>query len=235
MSVLGKGSMTKFTFATSEEGFDNHIETSIRGYNNLWNDVVSMSKYFVEDHTNIVDVGCSSGKMLKAMIKQNNEHVPNANYIGVEIESDFSDGHAEDMMSKEWNNLAYEVRDARVYDFVCCSLVTSLFTLQFMPPNDRKDTIRNIYNGLNDGGAFIFAEKSFSCNPKIQDMMTFMYYDYKRQHFTDTEILDKEVQLRHMMKPNTKTEMFEMCKDAGFKDLHVFWQNFNFYGVIAIK
>ena len=54
MSVLGKGSMTKFTFATSEEGFDNHIETSIRGYNNLWNDVVSMSKYFVEDHTNIV-------------------------------------------------------------------------------------------------------------------------------------------------------------------------------------
>ena len=38
-----------------------------------------------------------------------------------------------------------------------------------------------------------------------------------------------------MMKPNTKTEMFEMCKDAGFKDLHVFWQNFNFYGVIAIK
>ena len=72
----------------------------------------------------------------------------------------------DDMMSKEWNNLVYEVRDARVYDFVCCSLVTSLFTLQFMPPKDRKDTIRNIYNGLNDGGAFIFDEKSFSCNPK---------------------------------------------------------------------
>ena len=51
-----------------------------------------MSKYFVEDDTNIVDVGCSSGKMLKNMIEQNNEHVPNANYIGVEIESDFSDG-----------------------------------------------------------------------------------------------------------------------------------------------
>ena len=46
MSVLGKGSMTKFTFATSEEGFDNHIETSIRGYNNLWNDVVKYVKVF---------------------------------------------------------------------------------------------------------------------------------------------------------------------------------------------
>ena len=235
MSVLGKGSMTKFTFATSEEGFDNHIETSVRGYNNLWNDVVGMSKYFVEDNTNIVDLGCSSGKMLKAMIKQNNEHVPHATYIGIEIEQDFAEGHAEDLMSSKWNNLVYSMEDIRTCDIHNASLVTSLFTLQFMPPKDRAATIMKIHGGLNDGGAFIFSEKGFSCNPKIQDMMTFMYYDYKRQHFTDKEILDKEVQLRHMMKPNTKTEMFKMCEDAGFKDLHVFWQNFNFYGVIALK
>jgi tRNA G46 methylase TrmB len=91
--------MTKFTFATADEGFDNHIEKSVRVYNNLWHDVVSMSKYFVEDFTNVIDLGCSSGKMLKAMIKQNNEHVPNARYVGIEIESDFADGHREDLMS----------------------------------------------------------------------------------------------------------------------------------------
>ncbi len=235
MSVLGKGSMTKFTFATADEGFDNHIEKSVRGYNNLWHDVVGMSKYFVEDFTNVIDLGCSSGKMLKAMIKQNNEHVPNARYVGIEIESDFADGHTEDLMSSEFNNLYYQMEDIRQCDIDNASLVTSLFTLQFMPPKDRAATIWKIYQGLNDGGAFIFSEKGFSCNPKIQDMMTFMYYDYKRQHFTDTEILDKEVQLRHMMKPNTKTELFKMCEDAGFKDMHVFWQNFNFYGVIALK
>jgi tRNA (cmo5U34)-methyltransferase len=82
--------MTKFTFATSEEGFDNHIETSVRGYTNLWGDVLSMSKYFVEDNTNIVDLGCSTGKLLKSMIEQNKEHIPNAKYIGIEIEEDFS-------------------------------------------------------------------------------------------------------------------------------------------------
>ncbi len=235
MSVLGKGSMTKFTFATADEGFDNHIEKSVRGYSNLWNDVVGLSKYFVEDNTNVIDLGCSSGKMLKAMIKQNNEHMPHATYVGIEIEQDFADGHAEDLLSSEWNNLVYRMEDIRQYDIHNASLVTSLFTLQFMPPKDRATTIKKIHDGLNDGGAFIFSEKGFSCNPKIQDMMTFMYYDYKRQHFTDKEILDKEVQLRHMMKPNTKTEMFDMCYDAGFKDLHVFWQNFNFYGVIALK
>ena len=226
--------MTKFTFATADEGFDNHIEKSVRGYNNLWHDVVGMSKYFVEDFTNVIDLGCSSGKMLKAMIKQNNEHVPNARYVGIEIESDFAEGHTEDLMSSEFNNLYYQMEDIRQCDIDNASLVTSLFTLQFMPPKDRAATIWKVYQGLNDGGAFIFSEKSFSCNPKIQDMMTFMYYDYKRQNFSDKEILDKEVQLRHMMKPNTKTELYKMVQDAGF-EIHTFWQNFNFVGVIGLK
>jgi hypothetical protein len=30
----------KFTFATAEEGFNNHIENSVRGYSNLWNDII---------------------------------------------------------------------------------------------------------------------------------------------------------------------------------------------------
>ena len=88
--------MTKFTFAQSPEGFDNHIENSVRGYTNLCNDIVGMSKYFVEDDTNDVDVVCSSGKMLSSMIAQNNEHVPEAKYIGVEIEDDFAVGHGDD-------------------------------------------------------------------------------------------------------------------------------------------
>ena len=41
-----------FTFAHREEGFDNHIEKSIRGYNNLHDDVVNLSRYYVEDYTN---------------------------------------------------------------------------------------------------------------------------------------------------------------------------------------
>ena len=224
--------MTKFTFATSEEGFDNHIEKSVRGYTNLWNDVLSLSKYFVEDYTHVVDLGCSTGKLLKAMIEQNRYHIPQAQYVGIEIEEDFFKDYRKD--EEEFGHLKYFKGDVREYDFQNCSLVTSIFTLQFMKPKDREETIKKIYNGLNHGGAFIFSEKTFSCDPRVQDMMTFMYYDYKRKNFTDTEILDKEVQLRHMMKPNTKTELFKMCMDAGF-ELHTFWQNFNFIGIIALK
>ena len=61
----------KFTFAQREEGFDNHISQSIRGYNDLIGDVINLSQYFVENDTVVYDIGCSTGKMLRAMIGQN--------------------------------------------------------------------------------------------------------------------------------------------------------------------
>ena len=224
--------MTKFTFATSKEGFDNHIDKSVRGYSQLWGDILNLSKYFVEDYTQVVDMGCSSGKLLKGMIEQNQKHIPHAQYTGIEIEEDFYGDYTFD--ENKYSQLSYYKGDVRDYSFNNCSLVTSIFSLQFMPPKDREEVINRVYNGLNVGGAFIFSEKTFSCDPKIQDMMTFTFYDYKRKNFTDKEILDKEVQLRHMMKLNTKTEIYDMFNKAGF-EVHNFWQNFNFMGAIALK
>ena len=63
--------MTKFSFSAVAKNFDNHINRSIRGYNDLWNDVISMSKYFVENKTNVVDIGCSTGSLLSEMHKKN--------------------------------------------------------------------------------------------------------------------------------------------------------------------
>ena len=72
--------------------------------------------------------------------------------------------------------------DIRNYKFENCSLVTSIFTLQFMPPRHRQEVLHKIYEGLNTGGAFVFAEKTVCEDARLQDMMTFNYYDYKRQH-----------------------------------------------------
>ena len=224
--------MTKFTFATRDEGFDNHINQSIRHYSDLWNDVLSMSQYFVEDYTNVVDIGCSTGKLLKAMIAQNT-FAPEASYIGVEVEPDFYDVLDED--ERNIPNLHYEKTDIRSFHFGNCSLVTSIFTLQFMPQRDRQDVIDCIYNGLQKGGAFIFAEKTVSESARIHEIRTFTYYDFKRESFTTDDIMDKERTLRHMMKPNTRSELIDMVSRAGFEHVDSFWQNHAFTGFIAIK
>lgn len=226
--------MTKFTFAQREEGFDNHIEKSIRGYVNLWDDILKMSEYFVDDYSNVVDVGCSTGKLLKAMIAQNT-FAPHAQYCGIEVEEDFFKTYDAD--EKAYNNLKYHRGDVRSFQFDNCNLVTSIFTLQFIPEIHRTDIIRQIYDGLNVGGAFIFAEKTAAENSRIHEIRTFTYYDYKRQNFTSDDILDKEKQLRHMMKLNTRTELVNKCATAGFSfnKIESFWQNFGFTGFIAIK
>ena len=66
-------------------------------------------------------------------------------------------------------------------------------------------------------------------------MISMMYYDFKKKHFTEEEILSKEVSLRHMLKPVTKHTLIEELKSAGFKTIELFWQQFNFVGIIAIK
>ena len=224
----------KFTFAQREEGFDNHIEHSIRGYTNLWTDILKYSEYFVEDDSSVIDVGCSTGKLLKAMIQQN-DFAPRANYFGIEIEEDFFAGFDED--EKNYKNLKYHRGNVLDFDFKDATLVTSIFTLQFIPEHLRRSIVKKIYDGLRYGGAFIFAEKTVSETPRIQEIRTFTYYDYKREHFTSDDILDKERQLRHMMKLSTRQELMSMCACAGFgfSKIDSFWQNHGFTGFIAIK
>ena len=227
--------MADFTFAHREEGFDEHIEKSIRGYSNLLEDVISLSRYFVEDNTSIVDIGCSTGKLTKAMIEYNEDHCSDGNYIGIEI----AEGFYKDLENRadelKKHQVDFILDDIRNYDFENCSLVTSIFTLQFMPKKDRLNVIKNIYKGLNDGGAFIFAEKTICQNALVQDMITFNYYDYKRKSFDTEDIMDKERTLRHMMKPNTWEEIEINLTKAGFSDVQPFWRNHAFVGALAIK
>jgi len=224
--------MPKFTFATASEGFDKHILQSVRGYDALWNDVLRYSQYFVENETNVVDIGCSTGKLLESMHSQNLSIAPTAQYIGVEIEEDFYDKF---VIPPDMPFIKIVKGDIRDYKFENCNLVTSIFTLQFMPQYSRQDVINKIYEGLNVGGAFIFSEKTFSDDAQIQDMMTFCYYDYKSQFYTEKEIIEKERNLRYLMKPNKISELLSMCETAGFNSVQPFWQNFNFVGFIAIK
>jgi tRNA (cmo5U34)-methyltransferase len=231
--------MADFTFAHRQEGFDEHIDWSIRGYSNLLGDIIGFSRYFVEGNTNVVDLGCSTGKTTERMLLHNKDHCNNATYVGVEIAEGFFgnlDERLEKLDKKEpWAQVEFHKGDVRDYEFDNCSLVTSIFTLQFMPKKDRKTVIEKIFDGLNIGGAYIFAEKIYTENAFIQDMLTFNYYDFKCQKFEYNDIMSKEQTLRHMLKPNTWKEIEDMLMGAGFKSVQVFWQNFLFLGAIAIK
>ena len=65
--------------------------------------------------------------------------------------------------------------------------------------------------------------------------MDFMYLDYKSQFFSEKELLEKEQELRHLAKLQTEEDIINNLKEVGFKNIQIFWRNFNFIGLVAIK
>ena len=230
--------MTDFTFAHRQEGFDEHIDWSIRGYSDLLDDVINLSRYFVEDNTKVVDIGCSTGKLTKRIMEYN-VICSSANYVGVEVAEGFFDNmdKREVELNKQFPNTPLEFikDDIRNYKFENCSLVTSLFTLQFMPYFSRETVVQNIYDGLNEGGAFIFAEKIDTTHSRLENMLRTIYYDFKNKKFSYEDIMTKEKTLQNMLKPNSWNEIENILDGAGFKAVQSFWQNHLFVGAIAIK
>ena len=163
------------------------------------------------------------------------EYMLDKGYTVVGLDN-FATGHEYNLNAfKAESNFSFIEGDIRDFEFNNCSLVTSLFTLQFLPVKDRADVIKKIYKGLNKGGCFIFAEKIICSDAKFQEMLTFNYYDYKEKHFSADEILDKEKKLRSMLKPNTWDEIKTMLADANFKLTQPFWMDHVFVGGVAMK
>ena len=79
------------------------------------------------------------------------------------------------------------------------------------------------------------SEKTICENANFQEMLTFNYYDYKRDSFSTDDIMDKERELRHMLKPNTYEEIIDMLNEVGFSKTQCFWRNHMFVGIIALK
>ena len=168
-------------------------------------------------------MGCSTGRLLLDLP-----------YKNVKIGYDIATLLPEE--KNEENNCVFAYKDLNKYFTIrnAC-LVYSIFTMQFLKREARRNYIENIYNGLTTGSAFILTEKIYQEDGKIQEIMAFSHYDYKCKSFTEEEIIKKERDLRFIMKPNTLKEILEMLESARFSKVSTFWQSFNFIGIIAIK
>lgn len=216
----------KFSFDTIKN-FDSHILASVPNYDVLFNSLLILSDYFIMENKAVYDIGCSTGKLLKAL--DNKYKDINAEFIGLD--------RSLNLLPKEQTErckfIETDLNTPQVFDNA--SLVFSIFTLQFLSKDSRERLLKAIYDGLCIGGALIITEKVYAPNGQIQDIFTSSYYDYKKQSFTEKEILDKEVDLRKILKPITTMDNITILGRAGFKKIDFFYKYFNFEGLICIK
>jgi len=79
-----------FSFAAYAAGFDEHIEASIPGSTTrLRAMTVGLSRHFVQNGTNVLDIGCSTGRLLSAIRHANQPVRPRTRYVGIDVEQAF--------------------------------------------------------------------------------------------------------------------------------------------------
>jgi tRNA (cmo5U34)-methyltransferase len=207
--------------------FDQHVRQSVFMYDEFHKSIIKMSNWFIEDNTNILDVGTSTGELLMKL-----PYNETCNYIGIDVE----DGMINKAQEKLGEKYKLQLGDILDYKITNCSLITMVLVLQFIKNKDKELALQNIYNSLNKGGAFMFVDKVKTPILDIHDMYNDLYYDFKRENdLTDTEILDKNVSLRGVQKCLTVEENLQLMWNVGFRKTDIFLKYNNFVGIIAIK
>lgn len=225
-----------FSFDNIADEFDRHIELSIPGYKDLHRMVVDFVKFFAVNKTSIIDIGASTGTLLKA-IREELDRIGkygSVEYIAVEPEFKF----AEFIERQNFCTIIGQTFETIPSDYFSTkevSIITMLFTFQFMTEPVRQRTLSKIYNMLQEDGILIISEKTFTDTGRLQHIMDMQYYLFKAKAFSFEQIVGKAEALATIMRPVTESRLLDLLLSAGFKAVTPFWRNLNFGGWICQK
>ena len=215
------------------KNFDKHINKSVPLYNECRELYLYLTDYFLLDKSRIIDLGCSTGTFLKEVHRRhrnNNKKLSFEGYDTVKEMINFS------KIKNKKNKVKFFIKDINNVNFLNSCIVSSFYTIQFIPTSKRQNLINKIFEGLNWGGAFFMIEKVRGPDARFQDYITQFYNDYKTSKgFSDDEILSKSRSLKSVLEPFSHKGNMDMLKRAGFKDIITVFKYGCFEGYLAIK
>jgi tRNA (cmo5U34)-methyltransferase len=216
--------------------FDDMVSRSVPFYGEMQRMTAELARDFVQDNSNVYDIGCSTGTTIELLDKALGDR--RVNFVGIDNSQEMLDKAGQKLKTIGMNN-SYNLVFGDAHqglDIQDASLVTMILTLQFMRPLYRERVIQNIYNGLTDNGALIIFEKVTSRDSVFNRLFIDHYYDYKRRKgYSDMEISQKREALENVLIPYRMEENFALLESCGFKCMEVFFRWYNFCGIIAIK
>ena len=194
------------------ENFDVHVLKSVPFYKISHDLSLKISEFFLKEKSICYDIGCSNGSLLNKISKKNKKKI---NYIGID-----SSQAMIDIAKKNFPKIKFIKKNLNQVALKKCDLVLSLYTLQFIEPKYRQKVLTNIYRSLNWGGALILFEKIRGADARFQDILNFLYFDFKsEQGIKPTEIINKEISLRSVMEPFTIQGNLDLLKELVLKIL----------------
>lgn len=159
--------------------FDTHVRKSVPLYEEVQKAVIEISEWFIRDNSVVYDLGSSTGETISLLL-QKHSRKKNVRFIGVEESLPMIEIARKKCSSELVQFLQQHIEE--INEFANIDLVLSLYTLQFLPLWKRKKVLQRIYNGLVEGGAFIFVEKIRAENSLFEDIWNDLYWDFKQEN-----------------------------------------------------
>ena len=229
-----KANLGSWNFSNGiEEKFDDHVRKSVIGYDLSHKIITLMSDNFIQNDSLILDLGCSTGTLTRKLFERHQHK--NINIVGYDSELGMIK-KARDLISPDCKKISYEhfnLIDQELPENV--DLISSTFTIQFVPPRSRQNVIDKIYNSLNWGGGFFFFEKVRAPDARFQDYINHAYNNFKLSNFSPEEIIGKANSLAGVMEPFSTEGNLGLLKRAGFVDICTISKYLCFEGLLAIK
>ena len=215
--------------------FPDMIRRSVPGYETVIAMSGLLARRYVQDGSNVYDLGSSLGATTFAL--RSNLAERDCQLIAVDNSPAMIERCREllatpragpDVQLREADMLRTPLEDA--------SMVTLNYTLQFAPVAERDAFIQRIANALRPGGVLVLSEKVVFPDPALNQLNIDLHHDFKRAHgYSDLEIAGKRDAIENVLVPETLDRHRERLSAAGFRSCDVWFQCFNFASIIALR
>lgn len=215
--------------------FPDMIKRSVPGYSHIIATLGILAEQYAQPNTNIYDLGCSLGAATLSM--RHRIKTPGVTIVAIDNSPEMLK-RAADFLDVEDSPIRVETKcdDIITTSITNASFAVLNFTLQFIPPQDRLNTIKNIYNGMRSGGALVLSEKLTFTDIEQDNLLSKHHHDFKRANgYSDLEISQKRQAIEQVLLPETANTHIERLHNAGFRQVSQWFQSFNFASFIAIK
>lgn len=225
-----------FTFDESvAEVFPDMIQRSVPGYSNIITAIGMLAQRFVTEGSQVYDLGCSRGAGILSI--RRNLQTNKVKIIGIDNSQPMVE-RCRSHINAYHSQIPVEILcdDIRQIEIKNASMVVLNFTLQFLPRADRLELLSKIYRGLNPNGILVLSEKFTFENEIMNALLIDLHHTFKRANgYSELEVSQKRTALENVMLTDSIETHKDRLRQAGFTQIELWFQCFNFGSMIAVK
>lgn len=215
--------------------FPDMIKRSVPGYSTIIHMIGQLAEKYAQSDSHCYDLGSSLGAATLAM--RHRIQAASVKIISVDNSHEMIE-RCQIILDADSAEVPVELicQDISEVQVQSASVVVLNFTLQFIPVEERARLLNKIYQGMKPGGVLVLSEKLKFNDNHHNNLMTELHHYFKKTNgYSDLEIAQKRSAIENVLIPETIDTHKSRLTNAGFSNVDLWFQCFNFASLLAFK